>query len=55
MVKLFKNGQSKICGRQPLKKFTWSILEYLDPNIHVSLGIVPVSKCVGILAEACSF
>ena len=26
--KLFKNWPSKICGRQPLKKFTWSILEY---------------------------
>ena len=32
-VKVFKNGPSKICGRQPLKKFTWSILEYLDPNV----------------------
>ena len=31
-VKVFKNGPSKICGRQPLKKFTWSILIYLDPN-----------------------
>ena len=29
-AKVFKNGPSKICGRQPLKKFTWSILEYLD-------------------------
>ena len=27
-VEVFKN---KICGRQPLKIFTWSILEYLDP------------------------
>ena len=31
--KVFKNGPSKICGRQPLKNvsstnFTWSILEY---------------------------
>ena len=26
--KLFKNGPSKICGRQPIKNFTWSILEY---------------------------
>ena len=25
---MFKNGSSKICGRQPLKFFTWSILEY---------------------------
>ena len=35
-VKVFQNGPSKICGRQPLKSFsctnfTWSILEYLDP------------------------
>ena len=27
-VKLFKNGPSKICGRN----FTWSIFECLDPN-----------------------
>ena len=27
MDKVCKNGPSKICGRQPLKKFTWSILE----------------------------
>ena len=31
-VKVFKNGPSTICGRQPLKNFTWSILEYLDPK-----------------------
>ena len=24
-------GQSKICERQPLKNFTWSILEYFIP------------------------
>ena len=29
-VKVFKNGPSKICGRQPLKNSTWSIFEYLD-------------------------
>ena len=28
---VFKNRPGKICGRQPLKNFTWSILEYLDP------------------------
>ena len=28
---VFKNGPSKICGRQPLKNFTWSILEYFVP------------------------
>ena len=27
------NGPSKTCGRQSLKNFTWSILEYLHPNI----------------------
>ena len=26
-----KNGPSKICERQPIKIFTLSILEYLDP------------------------
>ena len=31
--KLLKNGPSKICGRQPLKNFTWSILEYFVPYI----------------------
>ena len=30
--KVFKNGSSKIRGRQPLKTFTWSILEYIVPN-----------------------
>ena len=38
-VKIFKNGPSSICGRQPFKSFTWSTLEYFDPfktlrNIH---------------------
>ena len=28
--KAFKNGPSKISGRQPLKNFTWSIFEYLS-------------------------
>ena len=26
--KVFKNGPSKICGRELLKNFTWSILKY---------------------------
>ena len=26
--KVFKNGPKKACGRQPLKDYTWSILEY---------------------------
>ena len=29
--KIFKNGPSKICGRQSLKNFTLSILEYFVP------------------------
>ena len=33
--KVFKNGSSEICGRQPLKNFTWSILEYLVPNLNM--------------------
>ena len=31
-IKIFKNEPSKICGRQPLKYLTWSILEYFVPN-----------------------
>ena len=31
--RVFKNGPTKICGRQPLKSFTWSILEYVAPYI----------------------
>ena len=31
--KAFKNGPSKICGRQPLKTFTWSIIEYFAPYV----------------------
>ena len=27
-AKVFKNGPSQICGRQPSKNFTWFILEY---------------------------
>ena len=47
MDKIFKNGPSKICGRQPLKNFKWyglpstnfiwSILEYHDPYGNCSL------------------
>ena len=31
--KVFKKGPSKNCGRQPLKNFTWSILEYFLPFV----------------------
>ena len=30
-VKILKKGPYKICRRQPLKNFTWSILEYFVP------------------------
>ena len=29
--KVFKNGPSRICGRQPIKDFTRSIFEYFVP------------------------
>ena len=54
-VKVFKNGPSKIYGRQTLKNFTWSILEYLDPNdlynfmIHEQNVKVGVFKVLRIL------
>ena len=31
--KVFKNGASKICGRQLLQNLTWSALEYFVPCI----------------------
>ena len=31
LICIDKNGLSENCERQPLKKFTWSILEYLNP------------------------
>ena len=34
--KVFKNGPSKICGRQPLKNFIWSILEYFVPYVQAN-------------------
>ena len=37
--RVFKNGPSKICGRQPLKIFTWSILEYFVPFVT---GVITV-------------
>ena len=33
--KVFKNGPTRICGIQPLKNFTWSILEYFVPYFLV--------------------
>ena len=37
LVQVFKNGPSKIYGRQPLKIFAWSILQYLDPYVNVGI------------------
>ena len=42
--KVFKNGPSKICGRQPSKNFTWSILEYFVPNDYINLLMHNVPK-----------
>ena len=36
---VFKNGSSKICGRQHLKNFTRAILEYIVSYIILSDGI----------------
>ena len=32
--KVFKNGPNEICGRQTLKSFTWTILEYFVPDMN---------------------
>ena len=37
---VFKNGLSKICGRQPLKNFTWSIIEYFVPFVDIETDFV---------------
>ena len=46
--KVFKNGPSKICGRQPLKNFTLSILEYFVSCIFKVIGSYRImTKMVG--------
>ena len=46
--KVFKNGPSKICGRQPLKNFTSPILEYFVPFIFKVIGSYKImTKMVG--------
>ena len=40
--KVFKNGPSEICWRQPLKNFTWSILEYFVPNLLILMSTLNV-------------
>ena len=42
--KVFKNGPSKTCGRELLKNFTWSILEYFVP-----INVTPNSYKNGVL------
>ena len=37
-VKVFKNGTSKICGRQHLKNFTSSFIGYLHLNVTIAKG-----------------
>ena len=41
--RVFKNGPSQIFGRQSLKKFTWSVLEYFDSMV-LCLGYLLKSK-----------
>ena len=43
--KVFKNGPSKICGRQHLKNFTWSILEYFFLNESNKLTDLSLISC----------
>ena len=38
--KVFKNAPSTICGRQPLKNFTWSILVYFIPYRHFVISAI---------------
>ena len=38
--KVFKNGPGKICGRQLLKNFAWSILEYLNTLSNITQNFV---------------
>ena len=42
---VFKNGPSKICGRQPLKNFTWSIFEYFFLNESDKLIDLSLISC----------
>ena len=54
--RIFKNGPSKISGRQSLKNFTRSILEYFAPNEVPNLGInltgnIPMTRHYYILCN----
>ena len=45
--KVFKNGPSKICGRQPLKKFSLSVLEHFAPNTPFKINLKSVEIVFG--------
>ena len=44
--KVFKNGPNKICGRQPLKIFIWSILEYFVTYVPLHWGAILTHQCI---------
>ena len=48
---VFKNWLSKICGRQHLKIFTWSILEYISQIIFYNFNNQP--RCSEAYSEPC--
>ena len=45
--KVFKYRPSKICGRQPLKKFAWPIIKYFVPIVVSFLRNAELKK-IGI-------
>ena len=57
--KVFKNGPSKIFGRQPLNNFTWSILEYFVPFVKrsskLNLKRIPKVYCLRKFFQAKCF
>ena len=44
-VKIFKSGSRKICKRQSFKNFTWSILDYLDPDVSSNFSGMTKRQC----------
>ena len=60
--KVFKNGPSKSCGRQPLKNFTLSILEYFAlifwvawKKLHESLQKISIAFIIWYAGETITF
>ena len=57
--KVPRKGPRKICGRQPLKSFTWSILEYFFPFVqaenraHILLFFNRMTKQFIIIISYC--